>query len=613
MTAVFSSFWTVDQPDASSSGKTRASIHWLGRKVQCGSHLRFPKMRPLNLAEKVILSVSAMIMVTLLIAGATFLQTRQLAAYERINTTSDKALSALDQIHIAALHAENLDDLHLAPAEKSRRLTNKITSISQLAAEGHALLSKDRPDLLPLFDRYANVERRNVVELESGDPGESDADDALYESVRKHIDAWSGEWDVRGDAAVAQTGRLTLIAAGLVTVFCIAACAVIIGSVTRPVRSMTTAMLAIADGNLGVTIPAKGRDDEVGQMAGAVAIFQAAALEKLRLEHDDAKHRERIARERRAHDAELAVRAAAQDLVVGELARALNALAWGNLTICLDTPFASDYEELRGDFNATVEQLREAVAKVARHTVGLECGVTTMRAGSDQLSQRTSRQMQNLRHAAERLADITETVKQTADAASTTEIVIEEARASAHDSGDVVRRASAKMAVIEEASRRIAGFSGLIDQIAAQTNLLSLNAAVEAARAGEQGRGFAVVASEVRTLAKQSSDAAAEIRRLTAASEINIREGVGLVTETGQALQVIVDRFMVVSEGARQIITTTRDQSRALSEVNTAIAEVDRMTELNFQLVEDATQSLHDFSDETSRLVTLVSNFTIAA
>jgi methyl-accepting chemotaxis protein len=176
-----------------------------------------------------------------------------------------------------------------------------------------------------------------------------------------------------------------------------------------------------------------------------------------------------------------------------------------------------------------------------------------------------------------------------------------------------VRDAVGAMSGIEASSRQISTIIGVIDEIAFQTNLLALNAGVEAARAGDAGRGFAVVATEVRALAQRSADAAREIKTLISASGKQVEVGVKLVGETGQALGQIVAQVIRLNGLVTEIAASAQEQATGLQQVNSAVNQMDQVTQQNAAMVEQATAASHGLAREAAELSRLVGQFNTGA
>ena len=165
------------------------------------------------------------------------------------------------------------------------------------------------------------------------------------------------------------------------------------------------------------------------------------------------------------------------------------------------------------------------------------------------------------------------------------------------------------MSRIEESSRKIGDIIGVIDEIAFQTNLLALNAGVEAARAGDAGRGFAVVAQEVRSLAQRAAEAAKEIKGLITASSGQVIEGVALVNETGRSLAKIEQSVAAIDRVVTAIAADANAQAAGLGEVNSAINQMDQMTQQNASMAEQATAASRSLATEGHELSRLVGQF----
>ncbi len=242
------------------------------------------------------------------------------------------------------------------------------------------------------------------------------------------------------------------------------------------------------------------------------------------------------------------------------------------------------------------------MSQISAATNTIEVGTDEIRTAADNLSKRTEQQAASLEETAAALEEITMTVKDSSRRAEEAGSIVAKAKQDAEKSGMVVQQAVLAMGAIENSSREISNIIGVIDEIAFQTNLLALNAGVEAARAGDAGRGFAVVAQEVRELAQRSAKAAKEIKGLILNSGSQVKNGVALVGETGLSLSTIVNYVNQINEHIGAIVQTTREQSLALQEVNTAVNLLDQGTQQNAAMVEQSTGATQSLADEIGHI-----------
>ncbi len=293
------------------------------------------------------------------------------------------------------------------------------------------------------------------------------------------------------------------------------------------------------------------------------------------------------------------------------VATGLAALADNNIEYRITEVMGSTFEPLRLDFNRALTMLQETMKSIADNAQSVRSGADEITQASDDLSRRTEQQAASLEETAAALDQITATVRRTAENANDARSTVLEAKLDAERSGNVVRETVLAMTEIEQSSKMIANIIGVIDGIAFQTNLLALNAGVEAARAGDAGRGFAVVATEVRALAQRSADAAKEIKTLISASSQQVASGVTLVGETGKALERIVEQVVKLNALVADIAASAQEQATGLNEVNTAVNQMDQVTQQNAAMVEEATAASHGLASEASELNRLVSQFKI--
>jgi len=298
-----------------------------------------------------------------------------------------------------------------------------------------------------------------------------------------------------------------------------------------------------------------------------------------------------------------------QSAALHALTEALERLAAGDLCARIEKPLAPEFDKLKADFDATVAKLQDAMATIRQNALVISSGTREISAAADDLSQRTERQAASLEETAAALEEITTTVKNAAEGAAHARNVVATAKADAERGGTVARAAIEAMGSIDKSSEQISRIIGVIDEIAFQTNLLALNAGVEAARAGEAGRGFAVVASEVRALAQRSADAAKEIKSLISTSATQVKSGVELVGQTGSAFERIVGQVADINGVVADIANGAHQQVQALQEVNGAVNEIDRVTQQNAAMAEEATAASHSLAEKTTELNMLLDGF----
>jgi methyl-accepting chemotaxis protein len=299
---------------------------------------------------------------------------------------------------------------------------------------------------------------------------------------------------------------------------------------------------------------------------------------------------------------------------IDEAARLADAIASGDLTAReVDLNGKDEATRLLKALSSMQESLRRIVGQVRLSTDSIGTASTEIASGSADLSSRTEQTASNLQQAASSMEELTGTVKQSADSARQANQLAASAAEVAARGGHVVSQVVSTMDDINASSKKISDIIGVIDGIAFQTNILALNAAVEAARAGEQGRGFAVVASEVRSLAQRSAQAAKEIKGLIGASVEKVDSGSKLVANAGQTMQEIVSSVQRVTDIIGEITAASSEQSDGIGQVNTAVVQLDQMTQQNAALVEQSAAAAESLKEQAMRLAQAVSTFKLDA
>lgn len=288
-------------------------------------------------------------------------------------------------------------------------------------------------------------------------------------------------------------------------------------------------------------------------------------------------------------------------------------IAKGDLTATIETAGGGDMGRLMSALARMQQSLAAAVTRVREGTAEIRHGVHDMASGNADLSARTERQAAVLEETAASLEALTATVAQNAHHARDARALAETASVTAQRGGQAVGEIVDAVADMSADSEHIVDIIRAIEGIAFQTNILALNAAVEAARAGEQGRGFAVVAGEVRALAQRSAVAAKEIRELMTASVAKVKDGTQLAERARTTMADVVGAAREVTQIVAEISAASERQSLGIDEINVAISQMDRATQQNAALVEQAAGASASLEEQARMLDETVATFRLHA
>ncbi len=298
----------------------------------------------------------------------------------------------------------------------------------------------------------------------------------------------------RLEDSIDNTALVTSLFAGLAVILGLAGVGVLVRSITAPLNEITRVTQAVADGGIEVDVPFADRQDEVGALSRAIAVFQQA----MRRNADLNGIVQSEAQERKGR----------QERVAGEIER-----------------FSAEVEATLAELGRIADEMLGASRQLS--TAAGDAARQMVRAGES--SQEASSNVRDIASAADELSvSVHEIDRQVSQSTVIASKAAEEAE-----------RANATVAELDAAARKIGDVIKLISDIAAQTNLLALNATIEAARAGEAGKGFAVVAGEVKALAGQTGRATGEIGAQIAAIQDATASSIEAITGIQRTIQDI--------------------------------------------------------------------------
>lgn len=350
--------------------------------------------------------------------------------------------------------------------------------------------------------------------------------------------------------------------------------------IVAPIKELTGTANLIADGNLDVLANVSSRD-EVGQMGSA-------------LNRTVVQLRRYIA-------------------YIQEITSTLKRMAEGDMRIRLEQDYVGEFapirvafEEISSSLNDTLSMIRETAEQVSASAEHVSGGAQALAAGSTDQAATVE----------ELNASSVEIAKQAEENLSLVKMTTEQLKQTAGRLNAGNRRMdqlTGAMADIGSAANQIADITKVIEGIASQTNLLSLNAAIEAARAGEAGKGFAVVAGEVRDLAEKSAEAARQTAELIQNSVNSVEAGTKMAAETARFLQEVEKDTMEVVEGISKIEQVSSDQTVSIDQIREGLNQVSAVIQTNAATAEENSATSEEMSSQAAVLTGEVGKFKLNA
>ena len=284
-------------------------------------------------------------------------------------------------------------------------------------------------------------------------------------------------------------------------------------------------------------------------------------------------------------------------LPINEVVDVLKAVEQGDLTRSVNGNYKGQIADFKDTVNNTINKLSQTISEVVTATSQLSNASGQISATSQSLSQASSEQAASVEETSASIEQMAASINQNTENAKVTDGMAAKAAKEAGEGGVAVKQTVSAM-------KEIANKIGIIDDIAYQTNMLALNAAIEAARAGDHGKGFAVVAAEVRKLAERSQVAAQEIGELAETS-------VKTAETAGKLLDEIVPSIAKTSDLVQEITAASQEQSSGVSQINTAMNQMNQITQQNASASEELAATAEEMTGQTEQMQNLMSFFKI--
>lgn len=297
--------------------------------------------------------------------------------------------------------------------------------------------------------------------------------------------------------------------------------------------------------------------------------------------------------------------------VVNDIDYMLGEMADGNFDVC-----SKSEENYQGDFSGikqSIDRMTTAISdtlgqiNVAADQVSL--GAAQMSESAQSLAEGATDQAGSVEELQASITNVAQQVQETADISKSSYERAHEVEKEAEVSSNEMENLTLAMSKISDSSTQIANIISEIEDIATQTNLLSLNAAIEAARAGEAGKGFAVVADQIRTLAEESAKSAVNTRNLIEAAINEVKNGTQITDNTAASLDKVISGIRQISEGAEQSSVASSQQAEAIGQIEQGIDQISGVVQNNSATAEETSATSEELSAQAVTLNDLVSRF----
>ena len=283
----------------------------------------------------------------------------------------------------------------------------------------------------------------------------------------------------------------------------------------------------------------------------------------------------------------------------------------GNLAYRSTLEYEGDFVRIKNSLNQIAEKLTEVFTSVNNASDQVNLNSSQISTASQMLAEGTSTQAATIEEISSTVVDLSDRVNDNAQNTAKAKKLSDKTNDRVHDQNSKMSNMLVAMNDIKEKSNEIQKIIKSIDDIAFQTNILSLNAAVEAARAGAAGKGFAVVAEEVRNLAIKSAEAAAETTQYIEASINAVNDGVVLAQEAATSLSEVMTISSETNDIIVDISQKTEEQATALKEVSIGLDQISDVVQQNSATAQENAASCAELDDQVRHLQNILSQFTL--
>ncbi|MEG2289813.1 MAG: HAMP domain-containing methyl-accepting chemotaxis protein [Clostridium sp.] len=346
-------------------------------------------------------------------------------------------------------------------------------------------------------------------------------------------------------------------------------------NISRPIREIEEAAIKMSDGNFNINIDYES-EDEIGSLANSIRKMIRITTE-----------------------------------IILDTARGLKEVSTGNFNISSEVEFIGEFKQVKEAIKEVTLTLSETIYQITAVADQVACASEQVAGSAQNISEGATDQASAIEELSASISEVSDQITMSAENAKKTNGIADETKDIILDGNEKMKEMIFAMGEISKSSKGIEQIIKTIDNIAAQTNLLSLNAAIEAARVGEAGKGFAVVANEVRNLASESSKAVQDTSILIENSIKAVENGTRVANETALSLEMIVGKAVGITSLVKEITSATDEQSVSVNQINQGIEQISEVIQTNSATAQESAAASEEMTSQAYMLKELVDRFNL--
>lgn len=443
---------------------------------------------------------------------------------------------------------------------------NEIASLSEnlVPAEEAAIAAAESGNLKEAQDQVFNEQYENAVEQIN----------ALTDSTIEKI---NGRKDSQQKTLrVLQVVLTLLMLASFVYIVIEITCMIrfAFAQLLEPIKKVSDQMAALADGDFSVPLDMEQDDSEVGSMVAAIDFMKQNLLS-----------------------------------IIQEIADVLEEMGNGNYQVKIEQHYVGEFIRIKDSFAKIMEKMRETLTTLKEVSVQIDSGSEQLAFAAEDLAQGSTDQAGQVTELVSAFESMTESMESNVEKTRESVVLASQAAEALSQGNDKMQELKTAIGDISRCSEQIGTIIGAIEDIASQTNLLSLNAAIEAARAGEAGKGFAVVAEQVKNLAEESAKAAGKTTKLIETAISAVNSGIAIADETAADMDKVMSSAGIATERMGEVAQILQSDVERMRQVRANLQQVSAVVDNNSATSQETAAVSEEQKAQVESMVQLMSRF----